>query len=355
MKPIRNQVFCVGCNRTKMLFETQAKANNFIKFNSEGIKEENGKAPVRSYYCEFCGGYHVTSNPSLSEGERLDSRDIQRLNQLDHYGSQVEEAKKLQIALAAKIDKIRFLLCCGQISEAQDIIDVCSLEIDEFFENNNGVGDSLLRSTSKLTTYRQRLEKMQSILSLVRKIDDGSYGLSENISGFSSEKKKILYNAVISKDIRDLIKESTFFAKSGNKDAALLNIEKGKELIEAFKGTGKKNLLEYYRKVLLAQGKKIQSGEIFSNSESIPCQKQPSKSKVVKHKYIDKDSYRKNILELLGRLDRIKSSYDNGDYEDCITMVDVGFMIIEELDVDDKNVQLIKRQFENWENTLSSI
>ena len=32
-----------------MLFESQAKADNFILYNKEEIEEENGKAPVRSY------------------------------------------------------------------------------------------------------------------------------------------------------------------------------------------------------------------------------------------------------------------------------------------------------------------
>ena len=71
MKPTRNNVFCNGCQRSKMLFETKAKADKFIMYNSEGILEENGKAPVRSYYCEFCCGYHVTSNPSEEVGEIL--------------------------------------------------------------------------------------------------------------------------------------------------------------------------------------------------------------------------------------------------------------------------------------------
>ena len=48
-----------------MLFESQAKADNFILYNKEEIEEENGKAPVRSYYCRLRGGWHVTS--SLSE------------------------------------------------------------------------------------------------------------------------------------------------------------------------------------------------------------------------------------------------------------------------------------------------
>lgn len=62
MKP-KHTVYCHECGRNKILFETQKKADNFIKFNSDTIKQENGRKPVRSYYCVTCGGYHVTSKP----------------------------------------------------------------------------------------------------------------------------------------------------------------------------------------------------------------------------------------------------------------------------------------------------
>ena len=52
------------------------KSDNFIRFNKDEIFEENGKAPVRSYYCAFSSGWHVTSNPSLEQGEEQDKRDM---------------------------------------------------------------------------------------------------------------------------------------------------------------------------------------------------------------------------------------------------------------------------------------
>jgi hypothetical protein len=61
MKPTKNKVYCKDCGRTKMLFETEKKANNFIAFNQEEILKEAGYAPQRSYYCVFCGGWHITS------------------------------------------------------------------------------------------------------------------------------------------------------------------------------------------------------------------------------------------------------------------------------------------------------
>lgn len=70
MKPSKNRMYCFGCNKPKMLFENESKAENFIRFNKDIILEETGKAPVRSYYCEFCSGWHVTSNPSLEFAEK---------------------------------------------------------------------------------------------------------------------------------------------------------------------------------------------------------------------------------------------------------------------------------------------
>lgn len=72
MKPTKNRVFCPECRRTKMLFETEEKAERFIKFN----KAEMGEyCPVRAYYCVACGGWHTTSHEDYKPG-RLDSENI---------------------------------------------------------------------------------------------------------------------------------------------------------------------------------------------------------------------------------------------------------------------------------------
>ena len=62
MKPVKNRIFCIDCQRAKMLFESKSKAINFIKFNSDEIKNESGIAPKRVYFCKSCGGWHVTSS-----------------------------------------------------------------------------------------------------------------------------------------------------------------------------------------------------------------------------------------------------------------------------------------------------
>ena len=63
MSKPKHTVFCPECGRSKILFETEKKANLFLQYNADDIAHSNryGKKPVRSYYCKACGGWHVTS------------------------------------------------------------------------------------------------------------------------------------------------------------------------------------------------------------------------------------------------------------------------------------------------------
>lgn len=54
----KNRIMCPDCGRAKMLFETEAKAKNFIKFNGDDIHHDG---ELRTYFCPACGGYHISS------------------------------------------------------------------------------------------------------------------------------------------------------------------------------------------------------------------------------------------------------------------------------------------------------
>jgi hypothetical protein len=66
MKPTKCKVFCLDCSRSKMLFDTEKKAQTFIKFNGDEIKSQTGYCPTRTYYCVSCCGFHVTSKTDSS-------------------------------------------------------------------------------------------------------------------------------------------------------------------------------------------------------------------------------------------------------------------------------------------------
>lgn len=85
MKPNRSKVYCVDAGRSKILFETEKKAINFIKFNAEEIRSESGFSPTRAYFCISCGGYHVTSK---RDDSYFKTRDREILQVLDSYKTQ---------------------------------------------------------------------------------------------------------------------------------------------------------------------------------------------------------------------------------------------------------------------------
>ena len=67
MRPTKNSRFCPQCGKSKMVFESSKEAYRFLRYNADEIETENGKRPVRAYYCSACGGWHVTSKPQSSD------------------------------------------------------------------------------------------------------------------------------------------------------------------------------------------------------------------------------------------------------------------------------------------------
>ena len=49
-----------------MVFETEKKAQNFMKFNNQNF-DNTEVVPVRAYYCAACGGWHVTKRKTWNK------------------------------------------------------------------------------------------------------------------------------------------------------------------------------------------------------------------------------------------------------------------------------------------------
>lgn len=165
MKPTKNHTYCPSCRRPKMLFETAKEADAFIRFNAGEILEETGKAPVRSYYCPLCCGYHVTSNPSLEEGEMMDSRDEKMLRQLDESVKRRLEApalgKSLSEPIAATIEKARLLMAELRLEEARTLVGeaLCDIKIGQAERSSwKGRGDELRLRAEKCLSIMEEFE-----------------------------------------------------------------------------------------------------------------------------------------------------------------------------------------------------
>ena len=57
MKPKR-RIYCPDCGKPKMLFETERKAQDFIRWNSDDMGAHGDE--LRAYYCPSCCGWHVS-------------------------------------------------------------------------------------------------------------------------------------------------------------------------------------------------------------------------------------------------------------------------------------------------------
>lgn len=155
MKPTKNQVFCFGCKHHKMLFESQAKADNFIKFNSDEIAAQSGKAPSRSYYCSFCCGWHITSISDAVLAADRDERDAQVWEQIQQA---MESKKKKVSANAAPTPKPRKF----PKSEQGIILREISLQIDKAVVS---VESALLNADiHRIRTQFDRLLKLENEL-----------------------------------------------------------------------------------------------------------------------------------------------------------------------------------------------
>ena len=126
MKPTKNKIFCKDANRTKMLFETEKKANTFIKFNKEEIEIESGKSPIRSYYCISCDGWHTTSK---TENTNVKSKTEKILELYDEH----KEKRKLEIKENAEKKKNREENLIKQIEGIEEKIKI----IETIDVNNN--------------------------------------------------------------------------------------------------------------------------------------------------------------------------------------------------------------------------
>ena len=99
MKPKR-RVMCPDCNRQKMFFETERKANDFIRWNGGDLA--HGNDTLRAYYCPSCCGWHI------SHHEHQERYDRQTESMIDAYHRLVHRRG------ASRIDKLL-------TSEGQDI------------------------------------------------------------------------------------------------------------------------------------------------------------------------------------------------------------------------------------------
>lgn len=140
MRPTK-RIYCADSGKQKMLFPSQEKAENFIRYNSEDIYEENGVAPVRAYYCQACGGWHVTKKTDCD---------------FYHKKEELEEAEKRMAFITSQ-----FVLHYNRKNNARFIDLMTELEELHAFLSECGYGrsEALARAERCIKSFKQGVVK----------------------------------------------------------------------------------------------------------------------------------------------------------------------------------------------------
>lgn len=178
MKPKKNHKFCVACGRPKMLFETEAEAQAFIRFNSGDILKVSRKAPVRSYYCQLCSGYHVTSNNSKSHAEWLDIRDKVLAEKMDrsvkanlkpktnqkqtNQEPKSKGAKENKLDIREQLEQSDILMTKGMLDEAGELLEKCRFRLQSVEQRMNEAKlDGFIRCKDQMEKLMWKLERLK--------------------------------------------------------------------------------------------------------------------------------------------------------------------------------------------------
>lgn len=165
IKP-KHTKYCYDCRRNKLLFSTKEKAERHILFNSAAIKEENGYAPVRAYYCKACGGWHVTHLAEFNAQSRYEmfcdslikrkkdkaskSSAIQPVA-FDSEESIRESCQKAMKRISKYYIKGNYIQCEKEILSITELLQNSSILSDSFKESYYGmleiIGSQILLNT----------------------------------------------------------------------------------------------------------------------------------------------------------------------------------------------------------------
>ena len=267
MKPKKNQIFCVACGRPKMLFETKAKADNFIKFNSSEMMEESGKAPIRSYYCEICGGYHVTSNNSKTHAEWLDIRDKVLAEEVDrrvkanlktksnqkqtNQEPKSKGAKENKLDILEQLEQSDILMTKGMLDEAGELLAKCRFRIQAVEQRMN------VAKLEGFTRCKDQMEKLIRKLDRLKKWVKSSYDEQEAFiakEGKTEEEEEVC-TALVSIKAVVRIKRALYDIDKviENREFSILKyyVAQCEKQIGSIHGPGRSEITQYWNRELM--------------------------------------------------------------------------------------------------------
>ena len=322
-----------------MVFESQAKADNFIRYNKEEIEEENGRAPVRSYYCKLCGGWHVTSKMSEAVMFSSDKRDERIIAEVDEFSKSHEDIQPYLMEADEKLKEAELMILQGRINEAEQLLKDWRKRLNPF---RHCTGEKHLKWEKRDRLIEELLEHTAQI----KMLDEMSIEQRNTILNKEGQTKtekafcQAYRNMCLLRRVEALIAEADEDIENGRKEVEE-KLSESRKLLKQLDCQFKKTILKERRKAIAEREEKaIELGLI-----SRPV-------KVVK-KGIRKGcmEYREAILFLIEKFEELQKLYDEGDMDECESILETIDYGLDELQQSDKTEKL-KELYESWKNKL---
>lgn len=267
MKPTKNQIFCVACRRLKMLIKTEAEAQAFIRFNSGDILKVSRKAPVRSYYCQLCGGYHVTSNNSKSHTEWLDIRDKVLAEEVDRRvkanlkpktnQKQTNQEPKSKGAKGNKFDIVEqseqsdILMTKGMLDEARELLEECCFRLQAVEQRMNEAKlEGFIRCKNQMEKLMRKLERLKKWVK--SSFDDQEAFIAKE--GKTEEEEEVC-TALVSIKAVERIKRALYDIDKviENREFSILKyyVAQCQKQIGSIRGPGRSEIAQYWNQELM--------------------------------------------------------------------------------------------------------
>ena len=336
MKPIRNHFYCLSCRRSKLLFESKAKADMFIYYNRKEILEEAGYAPFRSYYCSLCCGWHVTSNVTVEVGERLDKRDNLISEALKKKIAQNETKKYLNQTKAHEFDKhinkAKTLLVKGQKDNAAIILKSTICDINQ----------ELLKipTWSAGISLKRRIKILLEFIDRYRKIVSDEEEFNSIVRSNPSDKNEIFFKEMVINckavsDVEDSFTKLKKMVETNSGEDALKMSETVKQTIQELKGRKQGGIKESYNQQLSV---------IIKN-----LRKEEQRRVELEHQF-----KKESLIAAFNKRKMAEDAYLNGEYQLCRTFLNAAYDILSKIE-DCKRNRMIRTDLDSLAEKLENV
>ena len=341
MKPTKNKIFCVSCRKPKILFESQAKADNFILYNKEEIEEENGKAPVRSYYCRLCCGWHVTSSQSDITKVRCERRDEKIAAEADRFAKIHENVDPVLEEIHRRWEEANAAILQGRLKVAELSMKQCLDILNSLRISAADIPLNWDKWAIHISDLQKKIDRYKEFIGQPKKEREALLAKEDKTK--AEEKICMAYLAYQTLfKIETLLEEVEKDIERGDKDAVKEKLIECRMLVLHDINCPYKNSLKRdYRNQII---EKCNRAGVSLNEEAKPRY-------LIDGKYM---KYNDAILCLIKRFEDLQATYISGDYYECMWQLTIIEKGLKELP-DNPDTNVLRQQYEYWSELFMKI